>query len=146
VNGRYWVVRGKRVRVLGRWDATLDRSAPRCFTVTPFAVNPHEQSYRRLKGHRLVVQVQNVWSIIIDRNPQTWVPNVFLADAADFKPLTHRVWRTRDQASRPETRTVRASERDRFSALAVDTGQVVHSSRRLTGGLRPCAVWGRMVL
>jgi len=30
--------------------------------------------------------------------------------------------------------------------LAVVTGQVVHSPRRLTGGRRPCAVWGLMVL
>lgn len=34
----------------------------------------------------------------------------------------------------------------RTASLAVVTGQVVHGCRRLIGGSRPCAVWGRVVL
>jgi hypothetical protein len=74
--------------------------------VTPFTIDLHTQSYRFLAGHRIMVQVQSTWFPIIDRNPQTWVPNIFLATANDFKAQTHRVWRTPAQASRVEIQTV----------------------------------------
>ena len=71
-------------------------------TVTPITVDLHTQSYRFLKGHRIMVQVQSSWFPIIDRNPQTWVPNIFEATEADFKAQTHSVWRTPSNASRVE--------------------------------------------
>jgi putative CocE/NonD family hydrolase len=74
--------------------------------VTPFTIDLHTQSYRFQKGHRIMVQVQSTWFPIIDRNPQTWVPNIFEAKASDFKAQTHRVWRTPGQASRVEIQTV----------------------------------------
>ena len=74
--------------------------------VTPFTIDLHSQSYRFLKGHRIMVQVQSSWFPIIDRNPQTWVPNIFEAKAGDFKAQTHRIWRTPAQASRVEIQTV----------------------------------------
>ena len=74
--------------------------------VTPFTVDLHTQSYRFQKGHRIMVQVQSTWFPIIDRNPQTWVPNIFRATEKDFKAQTHRVWHTPAQASRVEIQTV----------------------------------------
>ena len=74
--------------------------------VTPFAIDLHTQSYRFQKGHKIMVQVQSTWFPIIDRNPQTWVPNIFKATAADFKAQTHRVWRTPLQPSRVDIQTV----------------------------------------
>ena len=67
----------------------------------PVTIDLHTQSYRFQKGHRVMVQVQSSWFPIIDRNPQTWVPNIFDAKASDFKAQTHRVWRTTDAASKP---------------------------------------------
>jgi len=75
--------------------------------VTPFTIDLHSQSYRFLKGHRIMVQVQSTWFPIIDRNPQTWVPNIFEAKAEDFRAQTHRIWRTPQQPSRVEIQTVR---------------------------------------
>ena len=75
-------------------------------TVTPITVDLHTQSYRFLKGHRIMVQVQSTWFPIIDRNPQTWVPNIFEASEADFRAQTHRVIRTAAQASRVEVQVV----------------------------------------
>ncbi len=43
---------------------------------------------------------------IIDRNPQTWMPNIFEAKESDFRAQTHRVWRTPTQASRVELQVV----------------------------------------
>ncbi|HMU60521.1 MAG TPA: CocE/NonD family hydrolase [Gemmatimonadales bacterium] len=63
-------------------------------SVVAFTVDMHTQDYRFLKGHRIMVQVQSSWFPIIDRNPQTWVPNIFKATAGDFQAQTHRVYRS----------------------------------------------------
>ena len=52
-----------------------------------------------LKGHRLMVQVQSTWFPVIDRNPQRFVPNIFLAKESDFQPATQRVFRSGLHAS-----------------------------------------------
>ena len=44
------------------------------------------------KGHKLQIQVQSTWFPLIDLNPQTFVPNIFKADASDFKTQTHTVY------------------------------------------------------
>ena len=44
------------------------------------------------KGHRVMVQVQSTWFPLIDRNPQTFVPNIYKADEKDFQKATHRVY------------------------------------------------------
>ncbi len=44
------------------------------------------------KGHRIMIQVQSTWFPLIDRNPQTFVPNIFQADEKDFQKATHRVY------------------------------------------------------
>ncbi|GAB3639801.1 CocE/NonD family hydrolase [Spirosoma arcticum] len=44
------------------------------------------------KGHRMMVQVQSTWFPLIDRNPQTYVDNIFKADEKDFQKATHRVY------------------------------------------------------
>ncbi len=75
-------------------------------TVTPITIDLHTQSYRFLKSHRIMVQVQSTWFPIIDRNPQTWVPNIFEASESDFRAQTHRVFRTAASASRVEIQVV----------------------------------------
>ena len=74
--------------------------------VTPITIDLHTQSYRFQKGHRVMVQVQSTWFPIIDRNPQTYVPNIFEAKEGDFKAQTHRVWRSPGQASRIDVQVV----------------------------------------
>lgn len=57
-------------------------------------------------GHRIMVQVQSTWFPLVDRNPQTWVPNIFEARAEDFREQTHRVHHAPGAASRLEVRTL----------------------------------------
>lgn len=45
-----------------------------------------------LPGHRIMVQVQSSWFPLYDRNPQTFVPNIFLAQPGDYKKATQRVY------------------------------------------------------
>lgn len=52
------------------------------------------------KGHRIVVQIQSTWFPLVDRNPQTWVDNIFEAEASDFRAQTHRVHRSQEHPSR----------------------------------------------
>ncbi|MEI6487127.1 MAG: CocE/NonD family hydrolase [Sphingomonadales bacterium] len=43
-------------------------------------------------GHRLMVQVQSSWFPLYDRNPQTFVPNIFNAKPGDYQKATQGVW------------------------------------------------------
>jgi predicted acyl esterase len=38
-----------------------------------------------------MVQVQSTWFPLIDRNPQTYLPNIFAAKPSDFRKATHQV-------------------------------------------------------
>ncbi len=44
-----------------------------------------------LPGHRIMVQIQSSWFPLYDRNPQTFVPNIFFAKPADYVKATQRV-------------------------------------------------------
>jgi uncharacterized protein len=52
-----------------------------------------------LPGHRIMVQVQSSLFPLYDRNPQTYVPNIFNAKPADYQKATQRVWHTPGTAS-----------------------------------------------
>jgi predicted acyl esterase len=53
-----------------------------------------------LKGHRVMVQIQSSWFPAIDRNPQTFVPNIAKASAAAYVAATQKVYATADMPSR----------------------------------------------
>jgi hypothetical protein len=44
-----------------------------------------------LPGHRIMVQVQSSWFPLYDRNPQTFVPNIFYAKPADYVVAQQKV-------------------------------------------------------
>ncbi len=52
-----------------------------------------------LPGHRMMVQIQSTWFPLYDRNPQTYVPNIFFAKPADYAKATQTVYRSSTQAS-----------------------------------------------
>ncbi len=87
----------------GRYRKSFEKPAP----ITPnavldYTVDLHQQAYRFLKGHRIMVQIQSTWFPLYDRNPQTFVPNIFLAGAADFRAQTHRIHHSAKYPSRVE--------------------------------------------
>ena len=45
-----------------------------------------------LPGHRVMVQIQSSWFPLYDRNPQTFVPNIFFAKPGDYVKATQRVY------------------------------------------------------
>ena len=52
-----------------------------------------------LPGHRIMVQIQSSWFPLYDRNPQTFVNNIFWAKPEDYKKATQRIYHTPTQAS-----------------------------------------------
>ena len=79
----------------GRYRNSFERPTP----IIPNSVNRYEIGFPAndhvfLKGHRIMVQVQSTWFPVIDRNPQRFVPNIFLAKESDFQRATQRVFRS----------------------------------------------------
>ena len=50
-------------------------------------------------GHKIMIQVQSSLFPLYDRNPQTFVPNIFLAKKSDYKPATVTIVRGGTSAS-----------------------------------------------
>jgi uncharacterized protein len=84
----------------GRYRNSLETPAP----VTPnqvieYRIDLHANDHVFLKGHRMMVQVQSTWFPLYDRNPQTFVDNIYKATDADYVKATQRVYRSKEDAS-----------------------------------------------
>ncbi|WP_019947027.1 CocE/NonD family hydrolase [Hymenobacter aerophilus] len=73
-------------------------------TAVPFTVQDLCHTFR--KGHRLMVQVQSSWFPMVDRNPQTFVPNINEADEKDFQTAFHRLYHSPAKASQLKVRVL----------------------------------------
>jgi len=83
--------------IRGRYRTDPSRPSP----LTPNAPLTYEFAlpsvdYVVQPGHRLMVQVQSSWFPLYDRNPQTFVPNIFFAEAKDYRAATQRVFTGKD--------------------------------------------------
>ena len=52
-----------------------------------------------LPGHRIMVQVQSSWFPLYDRNPQTFVPNIFWAKPQDYRKAEQKIYHAAGHAS-----------------------------------------------
>ena len=57
-----------------------------------------------------MIQVQSSWFPFIDRNPQTFVPNIFEAKEEDFVRAMHRVYRSAAHPSSLKVRVLPAAD------------------------------------
>jgi uncharacterized protein len=79
----------------GRYNKSFERPTPLpAGKPTEWTFPLRDRDHVFLKGHRLMVQVQSTWFPLIDRNPQTYVPNIYEAKASDFVKATQRVYAT----------------------------------------------------
>jgi putative CocE/NonD family hydrolase len=62
--------------------------------VYEYPIDIHSANHAFRQGHRIMVQVQSTWFPLIDRNPQTFVENIFKAAASDYQPATQRIFRS----------------------------------------------------
>ena len=74
-------------------------------TAIPAGVNQRyrfalpNQNYVFKPGHRIMVQIQSTLFPLYDRNPQTFVPNLFETRPEDYRKATVTVMRSGDAAS-----------------------------------------------
>jgi uncharacterized protein len=85
------LVRGDVMRSRFRESFERPRAMkPGQVTKVEFTMPDVLHTFRR--GHRVMVQVQSSWFPFVDRNPQTFVPNIAFAKPEDFRKATHRVY------------------------------------------------------
>jgi putative CocE/NonD family hydrolase len=87
----------------GRYRESPEHPAP----LTPDKVEKYRfelpaANHVFLPGHRVMVQIQSSWFPLYDRNPQTFVDNVFFAQPGDYRAATQRIHRGGAQATNVE--------------------------------------------
>jgi putative CocE/NonD family hydrolase len=75
--------------------------------VEEYTIDLHWNDHCFKRGHKIMVQVQSTWFPLIDRNPQTFVPNIFQAEARDFLAATQRIFRSPGHATHIEMSILR---------------------------------------
>ena len=70
-------------------DTTPHALVPGEVRAWDIGLRDHDHVFR--KGHRIMVQVQSTWFPMVDRNPQTFVPNIARAKPADYVAATQKV-------------------------------------------------------
>jgi putative CocE/NonD family hydrolase len=102
LGGFQQLVRGEPFR--GRFWKGFEQATPLPsgkFVEIGFELPDILHTFRR--GHRIMVQIQSSWFPLVDRNPQTFVPNIPQARPEDFRKATQRVSRS---AALPSSLTV----------------------------------------
>ncbi len=99
--GAQILIRGEPFR--GRFRRSFEHAVPfRPGVPDSIRFGMPDVNHRFLRGHRIMVQIQSSWFPLTDRNPQSWVPNIFEARPADFRASEMRVYHDRLRATRLE--------------------------------------------
>ena len=67
--------------------------------VYEYPIDIHSANHAFRQGHRVMLQVQSTWFPLIDRNPQTWVENIFTAPASAYQAATQKIFRSARSAT-----------------------------------------------
>ncbi len=77
----------------GRYRNGFEKAVPfKPGEVTEVKVKLQDVLHTFQKGHRIQVQVQSSWFPLFNRNPQTFVDNVYKAEPEHYRTATHRVF------------------------------------------------------
>jgi putative CocE/NonD family hydrolase len=84
----------------GRYRQGLDKpSAIPADAVQRYRFELPNADHVFLPGHRVMVQIQSSWFPLYDRNPQTYVPNIFYARPGDYRKATQRIYHAQGMES-----------------------------------------------
>ena len=84
----------------GRYRASFEKPSPiPANKVERYRFELPPTNHVFLPGHRIMVQIQSSWFPLYDRNPQTYVENIFFAQPSDFRKATQRIYHTGATAS-----------------------------------------------
>ncbi|MBB6501366.1 CocE/NonD family hydrolase [Pedobacter cryoconitis] len=90
MGGYEMLVRGEVMR--GKFRNSFEQ--PEAFVpgqVTKVNYSLPDVAHTFKKGHRIMIQVQNSWFPLVDRNPQRFL-DIYHADDQDFQKATHRIY------------------------------------------------------
>jgi putative CocE/NonD family hydrolase len=97
--------------------------------IDEYTIGLHWRDHCFRKGHKIMVQVQSTWFPVIDRNPQSFVPNIYLARDIDYMKATQRVYHTVQYPSHIRM-AVPTSEPQRALSAPAATSQTGRSGGR----------------
>jgi hypothetical protein len=78
--------------------------------VYDYSIDMHWLHHTFKKGHKIMVQIQSTWFPLIDRNPQTYVPNIYQAQESDYRSAEQRIYRSAQYPSHVEVQVVEQKE------------------------------------
>ncbi len=77
----------------GRFRKSLSDPAPLIPGMPEeFVIDLHDINHTFKTGHQIMMQIQSTWFPLIDRNPQKYVPNIFIAKESDFIKAEQHVY------------------------------------------------------
>jgi len=88
--GYEMLVRGEILR--GKYRNSFEKPEPFVpgkITKVSYALPDVAHTFK--KGHRIMIQIQNSWFPLADRNPQKFM-NIYEAEPGDFQKATHRIY------------------------------------------------------
>jgi putative CocE/NonD family hydrolase len=95
LGGYQMLVRSEVIR--GRFRKSYERPepfAPNQPTKVPLELQDVLHTFAQ--GHRIMIQIHSSWFPLVDRNPQKYVDNIFLAEPKDFIKTTQRIFRSKE--------------------------------------------------
>ncbi|NEU07507.1 CocE/NonD family hydrolase [Flavihumibacter sp. R14] len=97
MGGYQMLLRGEVMR--GKFRNSFEKPEPFIpNTVTQVKYTLPDVAHTFKKGHRIMIQVQNSWFPLVDRNPQKFM-DIYNADEKDFQKAMHRIYYDRSNAS-----------------------------------------------
>ena len=97
MGGYQMLLRGEIMR--GKFRNSFEKPEPFVpgeVTTVKYAMPDVAHTFK--KGHRIMVQVQNSWFPLADRNPQKFM-DIYTAEDKDFQKATHRIYHDANNAS-----------------------------------------------
>ncbi len=91
----------------GRFRNSFEKPEPfKANQVTDVEIKLQDVYHTFKKGHKVMVHIQSTMFPYIDRNPQTYVDNIFDANEEDFKRQTHKVFHSKKHATSIEVKVL----------------------------------------
>lgn len=97
MGGYQMMVRGEVMR--GKFRNSFEKPEPFIpgqITKVDYSIPDVAHTFK--KGHRIMIQVQNSWFPLVDRNPQVFT-DIYHAADSDFQKATHRIYHDANNAS-----------------------------------------------
>lgn len=102
--GYQMLVRGEVIR--GRFRNSFENPEPfKPGKVTEVKYEIPDIAHSFKKGHRIMIQVQNSWFPLVDRNPQKFV-DIYQCGDEDFQKATHRIYHDKQHPSYIQIKTL----------------------------------------